>query len=48
VARVRRIAVHANGFSASGLGVPNAMIDQVLRLAGTPHESDDPGLPDNA
>ncbi|WP_405848446.1 hypothetical protein [Streptomyces sp. NBC_01518] len=48
MARLRKIAVHANGFSASGPGVPNAMIDQVLRLAGTPHEWDDPRLPDNA
>jgi hypothetical protein len=40
--------VHANGLSASGPGMPNAVIDKALRLAGTPDGSDDPGLLDNA
>ncbi len=46
--RACRIAVYADGLSASGLDMPNAAIDQAHRLEGMLGESGDPALLDDA
>lgn len=44
---VRRVALRANGLSASSLNMVNTVIDQARRLEGMPDESEASGLLDD-
>ncbi|SCD43401.1 hypothetical protein GA0115239_101751 [Streptomyces sp. BpilaLS-43] len=44
---VRRVALRANGLSASSLSMLNTVIDQARRLEGMPDEADESGLLDD-
>ncbi|MEV5129087.1 helix-turn-helix domain-containing protein [[Kitasatospora] papulosa] len=44
---VRRVALRANGLSASSLNMLNSVIDQARRLEGMPDEADESGLLDD-
>ncbi|MEW1889708.1 Secondary metabolite protein [Streptomyces sp. NPDC085659] len=44
---VRRVALRANGLSASSLNMLNTVIDQARRLEGMPDEADESGLLDD-